>query len=160
MNHVILGLGSNLGDRRLNLSRAVRGIEQEFGMFEISHVVESEPEGFDSIHKFLNMCVIVQTDITPEQVLEKVKSLEASICPESHRSSDGKYVDRIIDIDILAIDDIIVDTPDLKIPHHKLHERSFCLEPMQEIVPDWHHPIIGLTPAEMLVALSNKDNKG
>lgn len=156
---IILGLGSNLGDRRLNLSRAVRGLAEAFGNFEVSHVIESKPWGFKSRNQFLNMCMMAQTDMSPEEVLSVVKSVEQSISSDSHRDRNGNYADRKIDIDILAIDGEVIDTDNLQVPHPRMAERSFVLEPMMELVPAWRHPVTGKTPAEMLYELPMDDEK-
>ena len=87
------------------------------------------------------------------RILEIVKGVEKSISPESHRDSKGHYADRHIDIDILAIDDMVIDAPELKVPHPMMARRSFVLEPMCELVPAWKHPVSGKTPAEMLADL-------
>jgi len=154
---VILGLGSNLGDRRLNLSKAVRGIATAFNNFEVSHVIESKPWGYESENSYLNMCMIVNSDLCPEEILQKIQDVERSISSAPHRDSKGKYTDREIDIDILAIDNLVIDTPELKVPHPEMPKRSFVLEPMMELVPGWKHPVSGKTPVEMLYDLPQDD---
>lgn len=153
MAYVLINIGSNLGDRRLNLSRAMRKIGERFGDFEISHVVESEPWGFDSTHSFLNLGMSFHTSLVPAEILNQLQEIERSISDGSHRTSDGGYADREIDIDIIAIDREIIDTPELKVPHPKMAERLFVLEPMAELAPGWSHPVSGLTPFEMIMAL-------
>lgn len=134
----------------MNLSRAVRAIVAEYGMFEVSHVVESVAWGYESERKFLNIGMMFQTESEPLDVLSKLQEIEKTISPESHRDAEGNYIDRVIDIDIVAIDDMVIDTPELKVPHPHLAERKFFLEPMQEIAPDWRHPITGLTASQMI----------
>lgn len=153
--YAIINIGSNLGNRRLNLSRAMAAVMNRFGNLEMSHTVETEPFGFDSPHKFLNVCIMFQTDMQPQELLETLQEMERSICPDSHRTPKGGYADRVIDIDLIAVDDCVVDTPALKLPHPGLESRRFFLEPLNEIAPGWHHPVSGLTPAEMLAALSS-----
>lgn len=157
MAYVILNIGSNLGDRRLNLSRAVRAIAAEFGMFEVSHTFESPSWGYDSPNQFLNICMMVQSDLQPHQILEHTRAIEHNLAPASHRDADGNYTDRMLDIDIVAIDDMVIDTPDLKLPHPHLAERRFFLVPMDEIAGGWRHPVTGLTPAEMIAKLPDDD---
>ena len=147
---VFLNIGSNLGSRRLNLSRAVRAIEKEFGYFEISHTVESEPVGFESENRFLNVGLMVHSDLPPEQILEKLQAIEKEISPEAHRDEQGNYIDREIDIDIIAIDEMVVRSESLTLPHPRMHERSFVLEPMAELAPGWVHPIFKKNPRQML----------
>lgn len=160
MAFVFLNIGSNLGNRRLHLSRAVRALGEAFGNFEASHAVESEPWGFDSTRSFLNMGVQVETDLQPEEILAVVKDVENSVSPSPHRDDNGNYIDREIDIDIMAIDMMTVDTPSLKVPHPHLPERRFFLEPFMEMAPGWRHPVSGLTPGEMLSRLEEMEGTG
>ena len=157
--YVFVNIGSNVGDRRMHLSRALRAIVAEYGMFEVSHTIESEPWGYESQRKFLNMGMMFQTEDTPEVILLKLKKIEQSICADSHRDAEGNYIDRKIDIDIIAIDDLVIDTPELKVPHQHLPSRKFFLHPMNEIAPDWKHPVNGKTAAQMLVELHSSEDK-
>lgn len=147
---VFFNIGSNLGNRRLNLSRAVSALEKEFGYFELSHTVESKPMDFESANPFLNVSMMVRTQDTPEEILDKVLAIERSISQVPHRNPDGSYRDREIDIDIIAIDDQVIDSPRLQIPHPRMHLRPFVLEPMQEIAAGWIHPVLKQTPGQML----------
>lgn len=151
--HYFLNIGSNLGNRKLNISRALRALEARYGYFETSSMVESRPWGFLSPNSFANIAVMVITDKTPADVLADIKEIEAELNPTPHRTPDGRYADRVIDIDIMAADDLTVDTPDLTIPHIHLAERRFFLEPFAELAPLWRHPATGLTCAEMLSRL-------
>lgn len=153
MAFYLINLGSNLGDRRLNLSRAMRAVGAEFGDFEMSHVVESEPWGFDSTNSFLNVGMAFNSDLPPEEVLGRLQRIERSISPDPHRDASGGYADRVIDIDIVAVDREIIDTPSLRVPHPSLAERRFFLEPLAELAPGWTHPESGLTAAQMLARL-------
>lgn len=151
---VFVNIGSNLGDRRLNLSRAMRAIGEEFGDFEISHVVESEPWGFDSTHSFLNLGMMFSSDLTPLEILHRLQEIERRISPAPHRNPDGSYADRIIDIDIVAIDGLRIAEEELTVPHPRLPERHFFLEPLAELAPGWRHPDSGLTPSQMMSRLN------
>ena len=159
MNHesskvnYFINLGSNLGNKRLNLSRAMRGVAEAFGPYELSHAVESAPQGFKSDHSFLNIGMLFQSDMEPEEVLRRLQEIERSISPASHRRADGSYADRVIDIDIVAVDDLLYDSHHLHIPHPRLSERRFFLEPLEELAPGWRHPRSGKTPREMLADL-------
>lgn len=153
MAFYLINLGSNLGDRRLNLSRAMRAVGAEFGDFEMSHVVESEPWGFDSTNSFLNVGMAFNSDLPPDEVLGRLQRVERSISPAPHRDASGGYADRVIDIDIVAVDREIIDTPSLRVPHPSLAERRFFLEPLAELAPGWTHPESGLTAAQMLARL-------
>ncbi len=128
-----INIGSNLGNRLMNLTRAVSAIEKHFGWFELSHHVESEPWEFDSKNKFLNVGMAFISDLEPLDVLHKLQEIEASINPSPHRNADGSYRDRMIDIDIMAVDGVEMDTPELTLPHPHLGERPFFLEPYNEL---------------------------
>lgn len=151
--HYIINIGSNLGDRKLNISRAMAAIHHEFGDFEMSHGVLSKPQGFDSDNEFMNVCMMFASELPPAEVLAKLQEIERKISPDSHRDAKGNYADRKIDIDMIAADSEIIDTESLKLPHPRLAERRFFLAPMNEIAPGWRHPLTGLSPAEMLAAL-------
>ena len=153
MAFVMINIGSNLGNRRLNLSRAMRMIGEEFGAFEISHVVESAPSGFDSTN-FLNLGMAFHSELSPLKILRKLQGIEKKISPASHRDSEGRYIDREIDIDIIAIDSEIIDTPELTLPHPRMAERDFVLNANGGACPRWTHPVTGLTPTEMLGMLA------
>lgn len=159
MAYYIVNLGSNLGQRRLFLSKAMRAIGDEFGEFEMSHVCETEPQGFESEHKFLNLCMMFRSDDEPIEVLEKLRKIELSISNVSHRNIDGSYADREIDIDIVAVDDMIIDTATLKVPHRHLAEREGFLRPLIEVAPGWVHPETGATAREMLDRLLEKNER-
>lgn len=128
-----INIGSNLGNRLMNLTRAVSAIEKRFGWFELSHHMESEPWGFNSKNKFLNIGMAFISELQPLEVLHILQEVEASINPSSHRNADGSYKDRIIDIDIMAVDGVEMSTPELTLPHPHLEERPFFLEPYNEL---------------------------
>ena len=151
--YCIINIGSNLGDRRLNLSRAMRAVGMEFGDFEMSHAVESKPSGLGATRPFHNVSMGLQGAHEPQQGGERLQEHLNKISPAPHRNPDGSYRDRIIDIDIVAIDDMVIDTPTLKVPHPRLAERRFFLEPLKEIAPQWKHPASGLTARQMLAML-------
>lgn len=151
--YYLINIGSNLGDRRLNLSRAMRAVGMEFGDFEMSHAVESAPAGFDSPHRFLNVGMLFQSDLQPEEVLTRLQVIEKQLGSGPHRNADGSYRDRLIDIDIVAADDLVMQTDRLTLPHPRLAERRFFLEPLKEIAPQWKHPVSGLTARQMLARL-------
>lgn len=131
-----LGIGTNLGDRTANLSRAVALIAEQAGcVLACSSFVKSEPWGFDSENTFLNAVVAIETPHTPHQLLAVTQAIEKSM-GRQHKTTNGHYTDRIIDIDILLYGNLTIDTPNLKIPHPHILKRPFVYEPLQEIAPD------------------------
>lgn len=154
--HYFLNIGSNLGNSRLNISRALRAIEEKYGYFETSKIMESKPWGYVSPHTFANLAVMVVTDRTPGEVLADIKEIESRLNPTPHRTTDGKYADRILDIDIMAADDTIIESEELIIPHRHLAERRFFLKPFDDLAPLWRHPVTGQSCAEMLANLTDE----
>lgn len=145
-----LNIGSNIGQRRDNLYRAVVALAAGTGGCAVSSIVESEPWGFESDNHFLNLGVRVSSDLEPQQMLDRIHEIERRLGSASHRDEQGGYIDRLVDIDIVAIDDLVIDTPTLQVPHPHLPDRDFFLLPMTQLAPDWRHPITHLTPAQML----------
>lgn len=125
-----LNIGTNLGDRHQNLLRAIAALSAGNGGCRVSDVVESEPWGFGSENTFLNVAVAIQSKMTPQEVLDWIHDIEKRLGSASHRDADGNYIDRLIDIDIMAAHDeqdnpITVNTPTLQIPHPHLYDRPF-----------------------------------
>ena len=145
-----LNIGSNMGDRRDNLYRAVVALAAQTQECAVSSIVESEPWGFESENRFMNLGVSFDSDIEPQEMLDRIHDIERSLGSASHRDANGGYIDRLVDIDIVAIDDLVIDSPTLQVPHPHLPERDFFLIPMQQLAPDWRHPVTGLTATEML----------
>lgn len=110
----------------------------------LSGFIQSEPWGYDSDNPFLNVGLAVDiTDGTsPLDILDDLQAIQDKISPASHRDSNGNYIDRIIDIDIIAIDEITFNHPRLIIPHPRMHLRDFVLQPMRQLAPHWRHPLI------------------
>lgn len=136
---IYLGLGSNLGDKNLHLQTAIDEIEKRIGhVVRQSAFIESEPWGFDSDNTFANAVIAVDTDMTPMEVLQETQDIEREM-GRTHKSVDGKYSDRIIDIDILLFGDLKIDTPELTIPHPRMHQREFVLNPLKEVMPQTPH---------------------
>lgn len=134
MHVVYLSLGSNLGDRHATMRRAIDLLNAEAGTVDRqSSLLETEPWGFESANKFLNMCVRLLTTLTPEQLLLKTQDIEKRL-GRTVKSVDGKYHDRPIDIDMLMYDDVNISTPTLTLPHPHMHERDFVMIPLREIL--------------------------
>ena len=153
-----LNLGSNLGNRLLHLTRAIKAIGEEFGPFETSHMVESDPWGFNSTNRFVNIAVTIESEKDPEEVLLILQAIEKRISQRGHRRWDGSYNDREIDIDIMATDGEEYYSKNLQIPHLHLANRDFFLRPLAEIAPAWHHPKTGLSASEMLEKLETTNS--
>ena len=136
-HEVYLGLGCNLGDREANIRKAVALIGERVGtVVRQSSLIETEPWGFDSPNKFLNGVILVETTKSPRDVLTLTQQIERDLGRHKRvkcKSSNRQYVDRPIDIDILLYDDLVVDEPDLKIPHPLMHERDFVMIPLEEV---------------------------
>ncbi len=145
-----LNIGSNMGDRRDNLYRAVVAIAAGTSGCAVSSIVESEPWGFESKSRFMNLGVRLDSTLSPHEMLDRIHAIEHRLGSASHRDADGGYIDRLVDIDIVAIDDLVIDTPSLQVPHPHLPDRDFFLLPMAQLAPDWHHPVTGLTASQML----------
>ena len=130
---VYLGLGSNLGDCRKNLERAIRLIGDRVGrVIRQSSFIETKPWGFESEHRFVNAVVLCETTKTPREVLLLTQQIERDM-GRRKKSVSGGYADRTIDIDILLYDDVMIDEPDLKIPHPLMYQRDFVMIPLKEI---------------------------
>lgn len=134
MHTVYLSLGSNLGDRKATMRRAIGLLNERAGSVDRqSSFIETEPWGFESTNKFLNMCVRLLTTLSPEQLLLATKQIEREL-GRTQKSVNGKYHDRPIDIDILMYDDLQLSTPDLTLPHPHMQERDFVMVPLREIL--------------------------
>ena len=148
MSLVYLGLGTNLGNKEKNLESAINAISLEVGIVILqSTLYASNPCGFDSENKFLNAVILVQTQLSPTELLAKTQDLERKLGRTA--KTVVEFTDRIIDIDILLYDNQIVDMPQLKIPHQLLHLRDFVLIPLAEIAPDIIHPVLKKTMIEL-----------
>ena len=134
MYKVYLSLGTNLGNRKRNMREAIERIGEQIGVVERqSALYETKPWGYSSPNDFINACVLVLTSMAPRQVLEATQRIEREM-GRTLKSVDGEYHDRIIDIDILLIDDLQIDEPDLKVPHPLMKERDFVMKPLREIL--------------------------
>ncbi|NDV45579.1 2-amino-4-hydroxy-6-hydroxymethyldihydropteridine diphosphokinase [Paludibacter sp. 221] len=154
MATVYLGLGTNLGNKRENIENAIYYISQQIGeVISISSFFESKPWGFMSENDFLNAVISVTTTISPTLLLEKTQEIEREMGRKT-KTKEGGYSDRLIDIDILFYDTLVLDTPKLKIPHPLIQKRDFVLIPLAEIAPNLVHPVLQKSIREMIKTLN------
>ena len=150
MAEVYLGLGTNLGDKEANLDMAMEEIRKRVGeILSLSAYYITEPWGFDSKNAFLNAVCKISTSLSPLDVLLTTQSIEKDL-GRMKKSVNGQYSDRPIDIDILLYDDIVLDSPNLTIPHPLMHKRTFVMEPLSEIAPELVHPVLHKNMKEIL----------
>lgn len=144
---IFLLLGTNLGDKAGNLANARAALSTDVGKIAAaSAIYETGAWGRVDQPSFYNQVVVINTQLDPEKLLEKILTIER----ELGRVRDAKWGPRIIDIDILFYDDEVVNTPSLTIPHIGIPDRRFVLEPLNEIAPDLFHPRLHQTVGELL----------
>ena len=157
MNRVtgFLGLGTNIGDRNKNLAQALTSLNSrpDLAVFRTSRIYETEPWGLADQPKFLNMVAEIRTSISPGKLLERVKKLEQDM----GRGTGPRFGPRLIDIDILLLEDQVVDEHNLKVPHICLHERAFVLVPLAELAPELVHPTLGITVSTLAEKVEGLD---
>ena len=161
ISEIHLNIGSNSGCRRALKAPAGAAVQIGVGTTpRVSAADGSEPWGYDSAMEFINVGVTLDIERhsqwSPEELeelLSIVKRLERGISSMPHRNAAGEYTDRELDIDIIAVDDIMYSSPALTLPHPHMSARRFVLEPLAELAPEWKHPQTGLTPAQMIAGL-------
>ncbi len=153
MATVYLSLGSNLGHREANIKSALEMLGQETRILQVSSLYETEPVGYKDQPWFLNLVCAVETELAPQALLELAQTIEKNL----GRKQTCRFGPRLIDLDILFYDDLVLDSPDLTIPHPRLAERAFVLVPLKEIAPGLVHPLSDLTIEELLKRLENPE---
>lgn len=143
---VYLALGSNMGNRAANLKEAIAALPPQMEVKARSKVYETPPWGYTDQAKFLNQVVKVDTYVQPEALMKHLKRLETAL----GRTPSFQNGPRLIDIDILFYNDLILETPAVTIPHPRLHERGFVLLPLMDIAPDFVHPVKERTIRDLL----------
>ncbi|WP_294626876.1 2-amino-4-hydroxy-6-hydroxymethyldihydropteridine diphosphokinase [uncultured Bacteroides sp.] len=154
MAKVYVGLGTNLGDKEQNLRDAVQKIEKQIGkVVSLSAFYVTAPWGFASDNSFLNAAACVDTALSPWEVLQQTQAIEREL-GRTKKSVGGVYSDRLIDIDLLLYEDLVLSATspsgaELTLPHPLMAERDFVMRPLAEIAPEVVHPVSGKTMKEM-----------
>ena len=150
MGRVVFLTGSNAPDRDEVLRRTAEILSRRVGEVErASQIYGSEPWGFHAEEMFSNQALILQTALTPIEVLDEALATEQEVGRDRAREQEEKeitgerYASRVVDVDVMFYDDEIIDIPRLKLPHPLLHVREFALEPLCEIMGDYRHPVLG-----------------
>lgn len=153
MDHTVyLAFGSNIGNRLANLKQAVASLSPQLEVKKKSRIYETPPWGYEDQPLFLNMAVMAKTYLEPEPLLKHLKRLEVAL----GRKESFRNGPRLIDIDILFYDNLILKTPTLTIPHPRLHERAFVLAPLMDIDQELEHPVLGKTIWEIIAYVDVK----
>ena len=151
-----LSLGSNIGDRTNNLKNAINSIENLVGKVnKISKFYENPAIGFDG-DNFVNICVELVTHLSPKELLNSLLNIENEYGRK--RLKSGEYSSRIIDIDIIFYEDLIINQNGLVIPHPRMQSRHFVLTPMCDLNPDFIHPISGLKISQLIDELEIRND--
>ena len=152
MATVYLGIGSNIGNKQLNCREVIRRLQQtgNIRVSKCSQLYVTKPVNGPPQEDYLNGAVEVETDTSPEELLQELKTIEKSMGRED---SPVKNAPRIIDIDILLYDNLVLDKDGLIIPHPGMHEREFVLRGLSEIAPEVVHPALGKTIKELYAGL-------
>jgi 2-amino-4-hydroxy-6-hydroxymethyldihydropteridine diphosphokinase len=147
MSHrVYIALGSNLGNRQANLRAALVALPPAVRPLAASKIYETDPWGYADQPAFLNQVVQADTRLSPSDLLVYIKRLETGL----GRQPTFQYGPRLIDLDILFYDDLVLETPQLSLPHPRLAERAFVLVPLADLAPALRHPVSGLTITDLL----------
>lgn len=150
---VFIAIGSNLGDREENIIDAINLlIANGVDVKNISSIIETKPYGNVKQPDFLNCVVDAYTALPPRMLLETLKAIEKQL----GRTRTIHWGPRTIDLDIIFYDELVIDTPDLKIPHPDMQNRLFVLEPLNQLAPNFVHPVLNKTVRELLVELRSK----
>ena len=153
MNKAFLSLGTNMGDKKNNLRKAIDMIAAEVGTIDkISSVYKTAPWGVTDQPEFFNMVISIGSELSAHELLHVVLNIENKM----GRIRERTMGERIIDIDILLFEDEVIDERGLKIPHPFMHQRNFVLVPFNEIAPQIVHPVLNKTIEELLQASSDE----
>ena len=156
MQKVFLSLGSNLKNKLLNIKNALEQINKNIGkIVEVSKYYETEPWGFNTNDWFVNIAVEIETHYNAEILLQKLQEIEKNL-GRKQKSNKSGYSSRIIDIDILFYENLIIEKDFLQIPHKHLHKRIFVLKPLNDIASEFIHPILRKSIGDLLKKCDDK----
>jgi len=156
MYKVFLSLGSNLGNKILNIQDALNQVDKSVGKIrKTSLYYETEPWGFNTDNWFVNIAIEIETNYNAEILLQKLQEIEKKL-GRKQKSTKFGYSSRIIDIDILFYENLIIETDFLQIPHKHLHKRIFVLKPLNDISSDFIHPILKKKISQLLIKCDDK----
>ena len=144
---IILSIGTNIGDRERNIENAIVALAEIGKVTAISPIYTSEPWGFESENGFYNIALTMESKLLPLDLLQETQRIEKELGRTAKTTTE--YADRVIDIDIIAYGQTIIETPELTIPHKLMHLRNFVLYPLADITPNWVHPILQLSVQEL-----------
>ncbi|MCG1981573.1 2-amino-4-hydroxy-6-hydroxymethyldihydropteridine diphosphokinase [Staphylococcus epidermidis] len=144
-----LGLGSNIGNRKLQLNEAIKILHAYQGVqvTQVSHIYETEPVGYTNQPKFLNLCIEIETELNPQSLLKCCLATEQQL----HRKREIRWGPRTLDVDILLFDDQIIEQDNLSVPHPRMKERSFVLIPLNDIATNQIEPISNKSIGQLVV---------
>jgi len=154
MAQAYIALGSNIGDPVANLTRALAELAQLGVVTAVSSYYDTAPVGYDDQPRFVNAACLLETALPPQDLLIALKRIEGRLGRTAAAVRNGP---RVIDLDILLYDDLVLRTAPLEIPHPRLHERAFVLRPLEEIAPDVRHPLLEQTVRQLSQATGQQD---
>lgn len=149
MHTVYMAIGANVGDKQTNIKKAVSLLSEKIQNIVLAPLYETQPWGYEEQENFINTALKGETNLSPEALLDFVKEIEKKV-GRVKRFTNGP---REIDIDVLLYDDLVYHSSDLIIPHARLHERDFVLEPLADIASEVVHPEMHKTIGQMLQEL-------
>ncbi len=149
-DHVFLLLGGNLGNVSVTFKHVIKEMSNFARVVKKSSIYATEAWGMENTPEFLNQVLLVTTDLQPIRLLEKINAIEEKLGRKEQNKAQEVYQSRPIDIDILLWGNLVMETEKLTIPHPRMHQRNFTMVPLAEIAPDFKHPVLNRSIAEVL----------
>lgn len=148
VKNYVLSIGSNLGDKKSNIELAIQLLEEQIGsIHQVSSVYYTKAWGDTSLNDFYNLVLIIKSTNEPMDVMNNLLQIERQL---GRKRKTENYENRIIDLDVIYIEDIILNGESLQVPHPRMHERAFVLVPLMEILPHFKHPIFKQSTIELV----------